>query len=115
MLKVPRALVLLGLVLVIALAVFAVRRGDAPAADRRPGLAAANRPLDLTSDTLAYCESLRERVSTLLRRVNGTPPAEVTRLRVEGQRMCKDGEVRGGVLRLRGAVLLLMHETGTPP
>ena len=113
MLRLPRALILSGLVLVVALAVFAVRRAETPVVAPPP--AAAEGALRITSDTLAYCQSLRQQVNGLMVRDAGPVSAEVMRLRAEGRRMCAAGEVRGGVLRLRGAVLLLMHRSPAPP
>lgn len=113
MLRLPRALVLSCLVLVVALAVFAVRRAETPAVV--PPSPAAEGALRITSDTLAYCQSLRQQVNALMRRDGGTASAEVMHLSATGQRLCAAGEVRGGVLRLRGAVLLLMHQSPDRP
>jgi hypothetical protein len=38
------------------------------------------------------------------------PPEEVTSLSSEGQRMCDQGKTRGGILRLRRALLLMTHQ-----
>ena len=114
MLRLPRALMLSGLVLALALAALAIRRTEMPAVAPPPP-AAAEGALRITSDTLAYCQSLRAQVNALMRRDGGAASAEVLRLRATGQRLCAEGEVRGGVLRLRGAVLLLMHRSPDPP
>ena len=113
MLRLPRALMLSGLVLAVALATLAVRRTEMPAVAPPP--AAAEGALRITSDTLAYCQSLRAQVNALMRRDGGAASAEVLRLRATGERLCAEGEVRGGVLRLRGAVLLLMHRSPDRP
>ena len=113
MLRLPRALMLSGLVLAVALAALAIRRTEMPAVAPPP--AVAERALHITSDTLAYCQSLRAQVNALMRRDGGAASAEVLRLRATGERLCAEGEVRGGVLRLRGAVLLLMHRSPDRP
>ena len=113
MLRLPRALMLSGLVLAVALATLAVRRTEMSAVAPPP--AAAEGALRITSDTLAYCQSLRAQVNALMRRDGGAASAEVLRLRATGERLCAEGEVRGGVLRLRGAVLLLMHRSPDRP
>ena len=113
MLRPRRTLALSCLVLLLALAALVVRRTEMPAAAPPP--ATAEGALRITSDTLAYCQHLRAQVNALMRREGGVASAEVMRLRATGQRLCAEGEVRGGVLRLRGAVLLLMHRSPDPP
>jgi len=113
MLRLPRALALSCLVLALALAVFAIRRAETPVAV--PPRPVAEGALRITSDTLAYCQNLRAQVNALMRRDGGVASAEVMRLRATGERLCAEGEVRGGVLRLRGAVLLLMHHSPDRP
>ncbi len=58
-------------------------------------------PLAITTDTRAYCQTLAARVE---RRPRST--AEIRRLAALGLSMCDTGEVAGGVLRLREALLL---------
>ena len=113
MLRLSRVLMLSGVVLAVALAALAVRRTEMPAPV--PPSATAEGALRITSDTLAYCQHLRAQVNALMRREGGVASAEVMRLRATGQRLCAEGEVRGGVLRLRGAVLLLMHRSPDRP
>jgi len=113
MVRLPRALMLSAFVLAVALAALAVRRTEMPVAGPPP--AAAEGPLRITSDTLAYCQNLRAQVNALMRREGGAVSAEVMRLRATGQRLCAEGEIRGGVLRLRGAVLLLLHRSPDRP
>ena len=43
------------------------------------------------------------------------PPQEVTFLSSEGQRMCDQGQTRGGILRLRRALVLMMHRSDDGP
>ena len=58
----------------------------------------------LTTDTPTYCAQLArqvaERHSALL---------DVQRLLAEGREMCEQGQVRGGIRRLRRALVMLRH------
>ena len=63
----------------------------------------------VTSDTPEYCLQLLDKVSELVRLAPAPPPQDVTRLSSEGQRMCDRGQTRGGILRLRRALVLMMH------
>lgn len=69
----------------------------------------------VTSDTPEYCLQLFDRVSELVRGAGTPPPQEVTALSSEGQRMCDQGKTRGGIMRLRRALLLMTHEGPTQP
>ena len=66
-------------------------------------------PQPVTSDTPEYCLHLLDRVGEMVRRADGPPPQDVTSLSTEGQRMCDQGQTRGGILRLRRALVLMMH------
>lgn len=68
----------------------------------------------VTSDTPEYCLQLLDRVSELVRVADEPPPQEVTSLSSEGQKMCDQGQTRGGILRLRRALLLMMRQNGQP-
>ncbi len=62
-------------------------------------------PLRVTSDTAEYCDDLAGQVATEReRRPAPQPEAEV--LAQEGQHMCDSGLIRGGLVRLRRALLL---------
>jgi hypothetical protein len=63
-------------------------------------------PPQVTTDTPQYCLQLLDQVSEQVR-VNAHPPQEVTSLSTEGQRMCDQGQTRGGIMRLRRALVLL--------
>lgn len=68
-------------------------------------------PPQVTTDTPQYCLQLLDEVSEQVR-VYAHPPQEVTNLSTEGQRMCDQGQTRGGIMRLRRALVLLR---GTGP
>jgi len=67
-------------------------------------------PQQVITDTPEYCLHLRQRMSELLRLTSTPPPPEVTVLSSEGQRMCDHGQTRGGILRLRRALMMMMHK-----
>jgi hypothetical protein len=72
-------------------------------------VAGQSQPQQVLSDTPAYCLQLLDRVSELVRVASAPPPQEVTSLSSEGQRMCDQGLTRGGILRLRRALMIMMH------
>lgn len=70
-------------------------------------------PAQVTTDTPQYCLHLLDEVSAQVR-ISAAPPLDaVTRLSSEGQRMCDQGQTRGGIMRLRRA-LVLLREGGEP-
>lgn len=70
---------------------------------------AEDQPMRVTTDTLEYCLQLHDRVEEMSR-VAPAPPPEVTSLATEGQHLCEQGQLRGGILRLRRALMLLLHQ-----
>jgi hypothetical protein len=64
-------------------------------------------PQQITTDTPQYCLVLLDRVSELVRGLSAPPPQEVTNLSTDGQKMCDQGQTRGGIMRLREALVLL--------
>jgi hypothetical protein len=78
-------------------------------------LQAAAQPdaMEVTSDTPAYCLRLLDRVSNLVH-ASPAPLPDVTRLSNEGRHLCGQGHIRGGILRLRRAWLLL-NQPSQPP
>ena len=74
--------------------------------------AAQNNAAEITSDTPEYCLHLFDLVSALVRQSVQPPPHEVADLSSEGQRMCDHGQTRGGIMRLRRA-LVLMQQSGS--
>ena len=79
-----------------------------------PPLASQPPPQRVTSDTPEYCLHLLDRVSEMVRVASSPPPQEVTFLSSEGQRMCDQGQTRGGILRLRRALMLMSHQGKGP-
>ncbi len=71
-------------------------------------------PQRVISDTPEYCLRLLDRVSEMVRVASVPPPQEVASLSTEGQRMCDQGQTRGGILRLRRALMLMMHGSQVP-
>jgi len=65
--------------------------------------------MEVTSDTPEYCRHLVNRVHDLVQIAAPPPPLEVADLSLQGQRMCEHGQVRGGIMRLRRALMLMMH------
>jgi hypothetical protein len=58
----------------------------------------------VTSDTPAYCAQLAKQVTD-----HHSTVADVLHLLAEGRDMCDRGEVRGGIRRLRRALVMLHH------
>ena len=61
----------------------------------------------VTTDTPEYCLHLLDRVSELVRIATLPVPREVTDLTTEGHRMCAHGQTRGGIMRLRSALMIM--------
>jgi hypothetical protein len=64
-------------------------------------------PMEITTDTPAYCLHLLDQVSDLVRLAATPVPRDVTDLTTEGQRMCAIGQTRGGIMRLRSALMIM--------
>jgi hypothetical protein len=92
---------------VACLGLGAVMVGAIPVAGQPP-------PQQVTSDTPEYCSRLLDRISELARSTSAPPSYEVTSLSIEGQRMCKQGQTRGGLLRLRRALALIQQQGDEP-
>jgi hypothetical protein len=91
----------------ISLGAATVWLGAVPVASQLP-------PQRVTSDTPEYCLHLLDHLSDLVRIAPAPPPQEVTFLSSEGQRMCDQGQTRGGILRLRRALMLMTHQGDVP-
>ena len=59
----------------------------------------------LTSDTQAYCTQLARQVGD-----RHSANLDIQRLLAEGREMCDRGQIRGGIRRLRRALILLRHK-----
>lgn len=69
-------------------------------------------PMQITTDTPAYCLHLLDRVSDLVRLATIPIPHDVTDLTTEGQRMCANGQTRSGITRLRSALMIMEKGNG---
>jgi hypothetical protein len=86
----------------------------AVAADADLAPSAASAPSIVTTDTPEYCQKLFDRIGQTIRATTAPPPLEVASLSTEGERMCHDGLTRGGILRLRRALLILEQGAASP-
>ena len=71
-------------------------------------------PAVVTTDTPEYCQKLVDRIGQVIHAAAVPPPVEVASLSTEGNRMCHDGLTRGGILRLRRALLILEQDSAAP-
>jgi hypothetical protein len=65
--------------------------------------------MPVITDTPEYCWHLAREVAAAQQMARGAPP-RVRVLASEGQHMCDAGMVRGGIRRLRSALMLLRNE-----
>ena len=72
-------------------------------------------PVVVTTDTPEYCQKLLDRLGQAIHAATEPPPVEVSSLSTEGQRMCHAGLTRGGILRLRRALMILEEQAAVPP
>ncbi len=73
---------------------------------RGAGVTVDSDPMQVMTDTPEYCWHLASQVASTPRQLYQLPP-EVRILAMEGRRMCDHGLIRGGILRLRRALLLM--------
>ena len=66
-------------------------------------------PPGITTDSPTYCLLLYERVESLRLAAAVAPPPEISELSAEGRQMCDKGLIKGGTMRLRRALTILMH------
>jgi hypothetical protein len=66
-------------------------------------------PLRVTTDTPEYCETLAQRVARA-EQARPNAPHQAEELAEEGHSMCTVGLIRGGLVRLRRALLMLRTE-----
>ena len=67
----------------------------------------ASGAVEITSDSREYCLHLLDRVSHLVTVSTSPVPSEVTMLTSEGERLCDHGQPKGGILRLRRALMMM--------
>ena len=70
------------------------------------GVAVESDRMQVMTDTPEYCWHLANEIAAARRETRSLPP-EVRVLAREGERMCDRGLIKGGVTRLRRALLLL--------
>ena len=75
---------------------------DSDPAQAQPG------PLRVTTDTVEYCGHLAGRIA-VAQRTTTTANPEAESLAAQGRHMCEIGRIRGGIARLRRALLMLMQ------
>lgn len=68
----------------------------------------------VTSDSADYCAQLRLLVEAMTRQAVPPPRADVQLLSEEGRLMCENGLVRGGITRLRRALVILRQGQANP-
>lgn len=66
-------------------------------------------PVQVTTDTVEYCAFLAARIARAQQQ-RPDAPRQVEELAEEGQHMCTTGLIRGGLVRLRRALLMLRSE-----
>jgi hypothetical protein len=99
--------------LIIALGAWPMIRAEPATAQGSAAQGSEGKPMEVITDTPEYCLHLLDRVSDLVRLATAPIPREVTDLTTEGQRMCAHGQTRGGIMRLRSA-LMMMEKPGGP-
>lgn len=72
-----------------------------------PTVGTAEDAARVTTDTAAYCDALRAEVENARMRAASAVQAEVITLETEGAHLCRAGQVRGGIIRLRRALSLM--------
>jgi len=68
--------------------------------------------MKLLTDTEHYCAELSADVEAFRQSLIDPASPAVEELAQEGRRLCAQGEVRGGVMRLRRAMVLLRAASG---
>lgn len=73
------------------------------------GLVAGQAPAErLTTDTPEYCSELLQRLQRAEQDRGHATSQDVLQLSQQGELMCSHGEVRGGILRLRRAMRIIL-------
>jgi len=79
-----------------------------PAA-RAQMLLAQSEPVQVITHTRAYCSQLSARAAELQRHTDA-PSEEAQQVAAEGDRLCAQGQIRPGIMRLRRAIMLLRSQ-----
>jgi hypothetical protein len=82
---------------------FGGERGSAEAPPAPTG------PLRVTTDTPEFCDRLADRVARA-EQARPNAPRQVEELAEEGHQMCTTGLIRGGLVRLRRALMMLYSD-----
>jgi len=61
----------------------------------------------VTSESSEYCAQLQDRVDNMVRESKTPAAKEAVSLSQEGERLCKHGKTRSGILHLRRAFILI--------
>jgi hypothetical protein len=67
-------------------------------------------PAVITTDTPAYCQELSDKLSELIRIAPRPPEDEVLNMGTDGRHLCEEGQIRGGILRLRRGVKVMLQD-----
>jgi len=71
------------------------------------GAAHAQAPQQVLTDTADYCAELELQVDQAMTHAATAPTQEVRTLYDDGETMCRNGEIKGGIVRLRRALVAL--------
>ena len=78
------------------------------------GQEAASAPEAVTTEGAEYCAHLQQKYAAIGHAAADPAAAEAATLSDEGARMCGHGNTRAGILRLRRALVLIMHPHDAP-
>jgi hypothetical protein len=67
-------------------------------------------PAVITTDTPAYCRELSNKLAELVRIAPRPPEDEVLSMGTDGRHLCREGHIRGGILRLRHGVMVMLRD-----
>ena len=98
---VPGRPMLLGLSLILATLASASTGSASPGDQAMPDA----QTMIVTSDSSAYCRTLSTAIAA-----HGALPREISDLKAEGDELCSEGQVRGGITRLRRALMVLNQD-----
>jgi len=80
-----------------------------PVSGQEAGSAAVATPEAVTSEGAEYCAHLQQKYAAIQQAGSNPAATEAATLSTEGARMCGHGNTRAGILRLRRALVLMMH------